>query len=205
VSQATRPPSADATSGSDAEPTEEGGADSVSTDEIFELLSNKRRRFTLHYLKHGDERAELGELSEYVASWENETTVQEVDSAARKRVYTSLQSHHLPKMDELGIVDYDDRAGVVELDESADDLDVYLEVVEGRDVPWSQYYLGLAAVDAGLVAAAAVNAWPFGALPDVAWAAFVVTTLLVSAAVHMYHDSTQRLGEHEKPPEIREQ
>ncbi|WP_136718164.1 DUF7344 domain-containing protein [Halorientalis salina] len=176
----------------------------VSTDEAFELLSNQRRRYTLHHLKHNGEAVELGELSEHVASWENGTAVRNVDAAQRKRVYTSLQSHHLPKMDEQGVVEYDERAGVVELTEEAGELDIYLEVVSGRDVPWSQYYLALSAVNAAIVAAVAVGAWPFSILPDIAWAAFVVTTMVVSAAVHIYHDTSMRLGTNAKPPEIRE-
>lgn len=198
VSKARQPSSTD---GIEAD---EATSDAVSTDEVFEVLSNQRRRFTLHYLKHRNERVELGELSERVASWENETALDEVDSAERKRVYTSLQSHHLPKMAERGVVEYDERAGEIELDASAANLDVYLEVVEGKDVPWSQYYLGLGAVNAALVAAAAVGVWPFGTLSAVALAAFVVTTLVVSAAVHVYHDSSQRLGEQERPPEVRD-
>lgn len=201
VSQATQP----TTDETDAESiTGQPAQEDVTTDEVFELLSNQRRRFALHYLKHRDETAQLGELSEHVASWENGTELHEVDSAERKRVYTSLQSHHLPKMDEQGVVDYDDRAGVVELEASAEDLDVYLEVVSDKDIPWSQYYLGLGAVNAALVAAASINVWPTTLLPDVAWAAFVVTTVLVSAAVHTYHDSAQRLGDQEEPPELRE-
>jgi hypothetical protein len=202
VSKASRPPTAETVEGDRSGQTD--GAASVTTEEVFELLSNKRRRFALHYLKCADDETEIGDLSERVASWENGTALQEVGSTERKRVYTSLQSHHLPKMDERGVVDYDERAGTVELTRSAEDLDVYLEVVEGTDVPWSQYYLGLAGVNAALVAGATAEVWPLGALPDIAWAAFVVTTLLVSAAVHLYHTSTQRLGEHEKPPEIRD-
>lgn len=204
VSQATQPTSTDETEGKTITGADaDADADDVTTDEVFELLSNQRRRFALHYLKYSDEAAELGELSEHVASWENGTALHEVDSTERKRVYTSLQSHHLPKMDEQGVVDFDDRAGVVELEASADDLDVYLEVVAEKDIPWSQYYLGLAAVDTALVAAAAVNVWPISLLPDVAWGAFVVTTLLVSAAINVYYDSTQRLGDEEAPPELR--
>jgi hypothetical protein len=179
--------------------------EAVSTDEVFELLSNKRRRFAIHYLKRTDDHAKLGELSEHVAAWETDTPLKEVDSAQRKRVYTSLQSHHLPKLDDQGVVDYDDRAGEVELTDSAADLEMYLEVVEGGDVPWSQYYLGLAGVSAVIIAGALVNAGPFTLLPDIGWAAFVVTSLAVSAAVHVYHDTARRLGTSEKPPELRDQ
>jgi hypothetical protein len=177
------------------------GSDPLSPDETFELLSNRRRRYALHHLKRCQE-AELGELSRQVASWENGIDVEEVSADERKRVYTSLQQFHLPKMDDQGIVEYDDRSGEVELAPAAEELDVYLEVVEGRDIPWSQYYLGLAAVNAGLVAAVFANIAPFTLLPDIAWAAFVVTTLVVSALVHTYITSSNRLGESETPPEL---
>jgi hypothetical protein len=199
----------DSTDGTDSpEGTEltDEAADEVSADEAFELLSNRRRRYALHHLKYTEgSRTDLGTLSEWVASWENDTTMKEVNATERKRVYTSLQSHHLPKLDERGIVEYDDRAGTVELTESAEDLDLYLEIIDGRDVPWSQYYLGLSALTAGIVAAAAIDVWPFGLLPDIAWAAFVVTTIAVSAAVHVYVNSKYRLGTTEKPPELRDQ
>ena len=185
-------------------PTEEpaGEDDPLSTDEALELLNNRRRRYALHHLKHEEREVSLGDLAERVAAWENDTTVREVDSTQRKRVYTSLQQFHLPKLDEGGVVNYDERAGVVELTDQADDLDVYLEVVYGADIPWSQYYLGLAGVNAALVAAVGMDAWPLAALPDFAWAAFVVTTLAVSALVHLYYTSSNRLGATPAPPEV---
>lgn len=180
------------------------GTESVSTDEAFELLSNKRRRYTVHHLKWNGPRVELGDLSEHIAAWENGTSIQDISADERKRVYTSLQSHHLPKMDEQGIVTYDDRAGEVELTNHGDELDVYLEVVDGRDIPWSQYYLGLSAVNAALIVAVGADVWPMTLLPDLAWGAFVVTTLLVSALAHTVHDSSMRLGTDDKPPELRD-
>ena len=191
---ATEEPSADdADSGSDEEPA-------LSTDETFELLSNHRRRYTLHHL-YDVEDADIGDLSRQIAAWENDTTPAEVTSAERKRVYTSLQQFHLPKLDEKGVVEYDERAGEVELAGLADDLDVYLEIVEGQDIPWSQYYLALAAVNAGLLAAVAAGAWPFVLLPGFAWGVFAVTTFTISAAVHTYYNRSMRLGRGDRPPE----
>lgn len=176
---------------------------SVSRDEIFELLSNHRRRYTLHHLQHTDGNVELGELSEQVAAWENDSTVENVSSDERKRVYTSLQQFHLPKLDEQNVVAFDDRSGTVELSEQASDLDVYLEVVEGRDIPWSQYYLALAAVNAAAMAAALINAYPFSLLPPASWGAFAVTTFFISAAVHTYlNRSEMQMGEDGRPPDV---
>ena len=193
-----QPPRQDAESGPDRarEPDVH-----LSTDDVFGLLSNHRRRFALHHLKQNGEHADLGELAERVAAWENGTAVEEVSSAERKRVYTSLQQFHLPKLDDKQVVEFDERAGEVELTEHADDLDVYLEVIESDDVPWSQYYLGLTAVNAILVAGAVVDLSPLTLVPDIGWAVFVLTTFALSAALHTYYGlSEMRLGESGDPP-----
>lgn len=182
--------------------TDADGDSSLSSDDVYGLLSNHRRRYALHYLKHRDSETSIGDLSEQVAAWENGIDSAEVGADQRKRVYTSLQQVHLPKLDEKEVVQYDDRAGTVELSSAAEDLDVYMEVVQGRDIPWSQYYLGLAAVNAGLVAAVFADAYPLTLLPDVAWAAFVVTSFVISALVHTYINSEMRLGERDHPPEL---
>ena len=183
-------------------PAEPDGA-VLSRDDAFEILSNRRRRFALHHLQHNGERAELGELSEHVAAWENDSNVQEISASERKRVYTSLQQFHLPKMDDKGVVEFDDREGVIELTPAAEQMDVYLEVVEGNDVPWSQYYLGLAAVNLGLLVAAMAGTYPLRLVPDGGWGLFVVTTFLISALVHTYYSRTEmRLGDAETPPEV---
>lgn len=176
---------------------------SLSRDETFEILSNHRRRFTLHHLQQNGERADLGDLSEHVAAWENDIGVGEVSSTERKRVYTSLQQFHLPKMDETGIVEFDDREGTVELTPAAEDVDIYLEVVDGDDVTWSQYYLALAAVNLGVLAGALGGIYPFTLVPSAGLALLVVTTFFVSALVHTYFNRTEmRLGDSDTPPEV---
>jgi len=177
----------------------------ISRDDVFEILSNQRRRFALHHLQHNSRQADLGDLSERVAAWENGISVTEVSSTERKRVYTSLQQFHLPKMDEKGVVEFDDRAGEVELTPAADDVEIYLDVVSRQDIPWSQYYLGLAAVTLGLLTAAALDIYPLIFLPDHSLGLFVVTTFLVSALVHTYVYRTEmRLGDGDRPPEVEE-
>lgn len=185
------------------QPTGSTTGERLTEDEGFDLLSNHRRRYALHYIRTNDQRATLGELSEQVAAWENGIDLVEISSTERKRVYTSLQQVHLPRMDEMDIVEFDDRAGVVELGPAAEDLDVYLEVVRGADVPWSQFYVGLAAVNVSLLAAVGVGVAPLSAVPDLGWALFTATTFLVAAVCH--HCVTRwemLLGADESPPEV---
>ncbi|WP_436903005.1 DUF7344 domain-containing protein [Halovenus halobia] len=183
--------------------TEGGGADTISHDECFELLSNHRRRFTLHYLRQAENGTELGELAEQVAAWENEIPLEDISYDQRKRVYTSLQQVHLPRMDEIGVVDFDDRAGTVTMGPAADELDIYMEVVGGREIPWSSFYLGLGVVNLGLIGLVAAGLPGFAMFSGLATAVFVVTTFLVAALAHLYVTRTEmRLGSDGDPPEL---
>jgi hypothetical protein len=174
----------------------------LTEQEVFSVLSNQRRRFALHALCQRDDDAELGWLAKQVAAWEQDISPAEVGSDARKSCYVSLQQTHLPQMDEVGIVEFDKRTGTIHPTSVARELDIYLEVVPGREVPWHGYYLGLGAVSAALLAALWVDAPPFTMLPDIAWIAFVVVALVVSAAVHTYLARGRKLGGDGPPPEV---
>jgi DNA-binding transcriptional ArsR family regulator len=169
----------------------------LSKDDIFTVLSNERRRFVLRYLKDHEGAAEIRDLAQQVAAWENDVSVQELNYRQRKRVYTSLHQTHLPKLDDTGIVEYDRDRKTVELTDRIETLDIYLEVVPENDIPWSQYYLGLAAVSLAVVSAAWFDLFPFSLLPDIAFAGLVAGALGVSAAVHTYY--SRSLGEGQSP------
>jgi hypothetical protein len=175
----------------------------LSKDEIFEILSNRRRRYALHCLKQQNQGVALGEVSEQVAAWETDKTVRDVDTAERKRVYTSLQQCHLPQMDKKGVVNFEREEGVIELGEAAEDVDVYMEVTDEYDLPWSFYYLGLGCIGTVLVTLSWLGFEPFAAVPDTGWVAFVLTALLISASVHTALTRKMRLGRDGKPPEKR--
>lgn len=164
-------------------------------DEIFDVLSNERRQCILHYLKrHDDRRVELRELVDYVAAWENDTSLEELDSAERKRVYTALRQSHLPKLEEAGVVEYEHMRGEVEMTDEASQVQLYLEFVPHNDIPWSEFYLGLAAVGAALVTVTWARIYPFGGLDGLGLAAILVALFAVSAAVHTYEVSKNRIG-----------
>lgn len=74
----------------------------LGTDEppdVFELLSNQRRRYTVRALQDLEPPIEVGDLAEYIAAEENDTTVQALSSEERRRVYTSLQQTHLDRLE----------------------------------------------------------------------------------------------------------
>ncbi|WP_435064118.1 DUF7344 domain-containing protein [Halobaculum sp. EA56] len=176
----------------------------LSEDEVFEILSNRRRRYVFHFLKRHRRRVYLRELAEHVAAWENDKTVRELSSAETKRVKTALHQHHLPKMDERGFVEYDSGRETVVLTEGAADLEVYLDVVPGADVPWSLYYLGISAFGVLAVALTEFDIGAASSVPDLGIGIGFCVAVLVSAAVHTYFNySRLRLGSTAKPPEVR--
>lgn len=178
-----------------------GPGPQLSENELFDVLSNRRRRYAVHMLKHESGSLEIGSMAERIAAWENDIDVNEVTGTERKRVYTALQQSHLPKMDNAGVVEFQKDRGVVEPTPALDDVDVYLDVVRGKEIPWSEYYLGLSGVAAALVAAVWVNAWPLVLLPDLAWAASIVVAFTFSAIAHRFYTTEMELGNSETPPE----
>jgi len=178
------------------------GGESLSKTEIFDVLRNQRRRFVLQYLKRNETPVELGELATQVAAWEYDTTTDGVTSAQRKRVYTTLQQTHLPKMDEVGIVAYDADEGTIERTDATAELTVYLEIVPGNEFAWRELYLSLGAVSCALVAALWGDVYPLTAISDLAWATVISAVVTAAAVAHLYHERHMRLGEQEVPPEI---
>jgi hypothetical protein len=173
-------------------------------DQMFDVLSNQRRRSVIHYLKQRDDRAELRELSAQLAAWETGKSLDQLTGTDRKRVYTSLQQFHLPKMHRTDIVEFDTQQKVVELTPTADHLDVYLDVVTTNDIPWSKYYASLSVLSVFLVVGVLFEIYPLTVLPDVSWAVFMATTFSVSSLVHLYETRQTKLGLEGPPPDLRD-
>jgi hypothetical protein len=170
----------------------------LAHEDVFDVLSNDRRRCIVHYLKkHDGRRVELRELVDYVAAWETNTPVEELDSDERKSVYAAIRQTHLPKMEEAGIIEYEHMRGEVELTDCAREVQLYLEYVPGSDIPWSELYLGVSAVAIALVVVAWSGIYPFGLLSAWALAFGVAIVFTATAAVHAYQSTRRRLGTNE--------
>ena len=173
--------------------TEEGDARTeFSKDEIFHVLQNKRRRDVLRYLEQIDGRVEMRDIAEQVAAWEHDTTVKALTSKERQRVYIALYQAHLPKLDEKGIIEYNQSRGYVERTPLADQLLPYLDVsVESEDdaepetdesTPWHAYYLATSALGTALLAVTATDVSVFAAVSDIV-VGFVILTMFALLTV----------------------
>lgn len=158
----------------------------LSKGEIFDVLQNERRRYVLQYLRTNGGPVKLGELASDVAAREYGCSTDKVTSAQRKRVYTTLQQTHLPRMDEAGIVYYDAEDGVISTTSHTNELTVYLEVVPGNEFPWREYYLSLGAISLAVVAILWVGIYPFTLVSPLIWATVMAVVLTMSAGYHTY-------------------
>jgi len=194
------------TTDGDAElPSTERG--DFSKDDVFEVLSNRRRRYAIHYLKRRDgEPVAVSELTDWVSSWENGKEIDALNHRERKRVRNALRQFHLPKMDEYGFVAYDSQRGVVELTEAASDANFYVDSLTGRDIPWSAYYCGLSLLGVVCMLGIWGSFYPFSLLSPLHFGVFLVTALSVSSMGHLYDNYCRmRLGARNRPPEVGEE
>lgn len=175
----------------------------LSEDDVFETLSNRRRRFVIHALKHAEEPVGISELSLDVTAWELDVDPEEVAYEDRRNVYSTLKRTHLPKLEEMGIVTVDEEAHLIEPTPALRDLDIYIEVLSSREIPWSLYYVGLAGVAVALLLAISTGTPGFATLDPVGGGVFVSTAFGVSAVAHYFVGRRARLGITEKPPELR--
>jgi predicted transcriptional regulator len=185
----------------EAEPSEKD----PSVDEIYDILANRRRRYALHYLKQVDTRAEIGQMAEQIAAWENGKSIREVTSTERKYVCSALQQRHLSKMQDSGLVHFSKRDGYVEPSPALDEIDIYAEIVEEGNVPWGVYFPCLSAVYFVLLALVGSDVALLTVLSEFEWALLFVSSFLVSSLVFLYDTRRMKLGTSPTPPEVERQ
>jgi hypothetical protein len=172
----------------------------LTKDVLFEILKNQRRREALSFLRERDGRTTLSDMAEHIAAKENDTTVAQLTSSQRKRVYIGLYQCHLPKMDSAGIIDFEKNRGTIELLPAAEQLDPFLghadaghdeaagtgtESTDGR-VPLVALAVALAV---GLATSGGVVGAPLlGAVPAAGWAMVSATALVALAVYQAYLD-----------------
>ncbi len=167
----------------------------LTRDRIFDILSSPRRRYVLYFLRTEPNPIQLTDLAEHVAAWENDTTVEELSTQQRKRVYVSLYQTHLPKLADSGLVNYDEESGDVSIAARASEIDPLLG--EQRQEPaWYIYYFGLAVLSTLLVVASVAGL----AIPQVALAVGIIAAFVLLTVVHVVYEWRQQ----SPPAEFRE-
>lgn len=181
--------------------SEENG--DLSKEEIFDVLSSRRRRFVIHALKREDREMSVSDLSTYVTAWEVGVEPQDVEYEDRRNVYSTLQRNHLPKLAEENILIYNKEENVVKPTPQLEEVDIYTEIIGSREIPWGLYYFGLASICGVLLFAVVVEVSVFGTLTAYDVGVFITTSFGVSSVAHYCIGRHTRLGNTKKPPESR--
>ena len=107
--------------------------DEVSIGEIFDVLSDHRRRYVLYVLSEEEEGAmDVEALAERLAPWIHETADDEVTEEQFRRTYTGLRHSQLPRLDDAGAVEYDQHRDRVSLGRT-EPFDDYLSFAADRE------------------------------------------------------------------------
>ncbi|MFC4438393.1 MULTISPECIES: DUF7344 domain-containing protein [Natrialbaceae] len=111
-----------------------------SLDLVFDLLSNRQRRYVLYYLyEQPDGVATVDELTDHVVALEHRTASSEGEDASdvhRETIRTELQHVHLPKLADAGMVEHDQRSDTVRY-WSQPSLEEWLEHAHHKEISHS--------------------------------------------------------------------
>jgi DNA-binding transcriptional ArsR family regulator len=175
-----------------ADPTEPLGvgvqqmfnSQSIPEQEVYTLLSNPRRLRTLDHLRRRPNSVPLRELSEIIAAAESGETP--APRQVRATVYVSLHQTHLPKLDELGIVDYDrDRKEVRPLGR-ARQLGPYMDVMTRFGVSWGGFYRWLGVVGLFVILTAQMGLPGMSVLDPLLWTTTFLGLFALSTAYQLW-------------------
>jgi len=187
-----------------SERTKSGNAGEFSADDVYKVLSYRRRRYAVHHLKQIDEPVSVGDLAEQVSAWENSKPIKDLNSQERKRVYVSLYQSHLPTLAEMGIIEYNDERGIVELADGVKNIDVYIEVVPDRNIPWSVFHFGLAAAFSIILLFIRTGVSVFDQISILWVSVFAAAAYGIAAIAQALQQRRAKLGDEGPPPEVQE-
>lgn len=114
------------------------GEATPSLNLIFDLLSNRRRRYVLYCLhEQPDGVATIGEVTDTVLAFEHRTGNSEADQDSetqRQTIQTELQHVHLPKLADAGVLEHDQRSDTVRY-WTQPSLEEWLEHAQYKELP----------------------------------------------------------------------
>lgn len=158
----------------------------LTKDEVFGVLSSSRRRQILYHLHRRGGRADLRALARDTAM--NETD-EPVDDAVVKRFYISLYQTHVPKLEQVGLVEYDGDEKTVSLTDRVVDIARVLNKDVEPDRQWAAYYGALALVGVAIGVGQLLSA--ISAVPSLAFAGAIL-----SLAAFQYYETAVKRGEY---------
>ena len=90
--------------------------DTITVGRVFDALSDHRRRYALYILSEHGTPMSVSALAERMAPWVHDVEPDDVTEEQIERTHVGLRHGQLPKLDDVGAIDYDRRHSLVSLD-----------------------------------------------------------------------------------------
>lgn len=152
-----------------------GESRELSQNDLFDMLSNPRRRELLSILCRGHDPLTIEDASTRLAAIENDVAQNDLAPEQYKRVYTALYQCHLPRMDEIGVIEFDTSSNTIH---SCDELRSVRPYLEKSNHGFDQHIeLLVAGVVAGIVLLGTGGIGPFTNIPQTALVGLTISAL----------------------------
>jgi len=164
----------------------------TSEPEVFQLLSNSRRRETLTVLWQGKDELTLRDLSERIAATEAGTSP--APRPVRDSVYNALHQTHLPTLDRAGYVEYDHDRKVVRPSRDSRKLGRYMDTISPVGLSWGEYYRSIGIVGLCGVVASLATVPGFAAIDPLVFASGSLAVFALSTCYQLVSGPRSRLA-----------
>ena len=158
--------------------------DVLPAEQVYVILANERRRRALEQLGSVSGVVTVHELSTLVAG--RETGESPPPKRCRESVYTSLVQTHLPKLEGLGVIEYDPETQTIELSRHARDVSLYTEIVAKGDITWSELYRALGVVTLTVLLASLLGVPLVSAIDPVLWTSLSLGAFALTGAYQLW-------------------
>ncbi len=159
-------------------------AGALAENDIHDVLSNSRRRTAIRELRTSGGWITVRELSEAIAT--DETGQSPAPRCTRESVYASLHQTHLPRLHDLGVVEYDRTTKRVRACSGARDVGRYMTVVTGYGLTWAELYQALGVVTLLVVLAALLEVPVIAAVDPILWTSLALATFAGVTVIHLW-------------------
>lgn len=140
----------------------------LAEEDIHDVLRNRRRRLVIDTLHELGGPVSVRDLSERIGA--AESNQDPPPRNVKQSVYVSLLQTHLPKLDELGIIEYESNGKTVQVADGMADVSVYLETVPKYGLSWSEFYTAVSILGLLTVFGAELGTPIISAIPTTTWA-----------------------------------
>lgn len=154
----------------------------LSEEDIHDVLRNRRRRLVIDILRDAETPVRVSELSKEIGSIESGRDPP--PSNVRQSVYVSLLQTHLPKLDELGIIEYESEGKTVSVEGGLKQVSVFMETVPKYGISRSEYYAALGLLGLLITIGSEVGVPALSTVTGTNWAYMLFAFVFASATYH---------------------